>query len=127
MSKVGIVLGTNELSKVLYAGMWAVISTSMGDEVIVFATMDGVKAFIKENPELKVTDEASKKIKESNEDVLSFYKKAKKGGKLKVYACSYASKLFGLEKGNYNEVVDDIVGITSFQMDLEGGQLLSIW
>ncbi|BFI74982.1 DsrE family protein [Sulfurisphaera ohwakuensis] len=127
MAKVGIVLGTNELSKVLYAGMWAVISTSMGDEVIVFATMDGVKAFLKENPDFKVTDEASKKVKESKEDILSYYRKAKKTGKLKIYACSYASKLFGLEKGNYDDVVDDIVGITSFQMDLEGGQLLSIW
>lgn len=127
MAKVGIVLGTNELSKVLYTGMWSVISTSMGDEVVIFATMDGVKAFLKENPDFKVNDETSKKVKEANEDVLSYYKKAKKSGKLKIYACSYASKLFGLEKGNYDDIVDDIVGITSFQMEIEGGQILSIW
>jgi len=127
MAKVGIVLGTNELSKVLYAGIWSVISTSMGDEVILFATMDAVKAFIKENPDFKVNDEASKKVKESNEDVLSYYKKAKKTGRLKIYACSYASKIFGLEKGSYEDIVDDIVGITSFQMDIEGGQIISIW
>ena len=125
MAKVGIVLGSNELSKVLFAGMWSVISTSLGDEVIVFATMDAVKAFTKENPDIKVTDEASKKA--LNEDVMGYYRKAKKTGKLKVYACSYASKLFGLEKDSYNDVVDDIVGITTFQMELEGGQLLSVW
>lgn len=44
MAKVGIVLGSNELSKVLFAGMWSVISTSMGDEVVIFATMDAVKS-----------------------------------------------------------------------------------
>ncbi|BCU70335.1 DsrE family protein [Stygiolobus caldivivus] len=125
MAKVGIVLGSNELSKVLFAGMWSVISTSMGDEVVIFATMDAVKAFTKENADMKVTDETSKKA--ANEDVMGFYKKAKKSGRLKVYACSYASKLFGLEKDNYNDVIDDIVGITSFQMEVEGGQIISIW
>jgi len=125
MAKVGIVLGSNELSKVLFAGMWSVISTSMGDEVVIFATMDAVKAFVKENPEIKISDETSKKA--SNEDLMGFYRKAKKSGRLKVYACSYASKLFGLEKEQYNDVVDDIVGITSFQMEVEGGQIISVW
>lgn len=125
MAKVGIVLGSNELSKVLFAGMWSVISTSMGDEVVIFATMDAVKAFLKENPEVKISDETSKKA--SNEDVMGYYRKAKKSGKLKVYACSYASKLFGIEKEQYNDVVDDIVGITSFQMEVEGGQIISVW
>lgn len=125
MAKVGIVLGSNELSKVLFAGMWSVISTSMGDEVVIFATMDAVKAFVKENPEMKISDETSKKA--SNEDVMGFYRKAKKSGRLKVYACSYASKLFGIEKGQYSDVIDDIVGITSFQMEVEGGQIISVW
>ncbi|MEJ2781409.1 DsrE family protein [Stygiolobus sp. CP850M] len=125
MAKVGIVLGSNELSKVLFAGMWSVISTSMGDEVVIFATMDAVKAFVKENPEIKISDETSKKA--SNEDLMGFYRKAKKSGRLKVYACSYASKLFGIEKEQYNDVVDDIVGITSFQMEVEEGQIISVW
>jgi peroxiredoxin family protein len=125
MAKVGIVLGSNELSKVLFAGMWSVISTSMGDEVVIFATMDAVKAFVKENPEIKISDETSKKA--SNEDLMGFYRKAKKSGKLKVYACSYASKLFGIEKEQYNDVVDDIVGITSFQMEVEDGKIISVW
>ncbi|QGR18618.1 DsrE family protein [Stygiolobus azoricus] len=125
MAKVGIVLGSNELSKVLFAGMWSVISTSMGDEVVIFVTMDVVKAFVKENPEMKISDETSKKA--SNEDVMGFYRKAKKSGRLKVYACSYVSKLFGIEKGQYSDVVDDIVGITSFQMEVGGGQIISVW
>jgi len=125
MAKVGIVLGSNELSKVLFAGMWSIISTSMGDEVVIFATMDAVKAFVKENPEIKISDEASKKA--SNEDLMGFYRKAKKSGRLKIYACSYASKLFGIEKEQYNDVVDDIVGVTSFQMEVEDGQIISVW
>lgn len=125
MVKVGIVLGSNELSKVLFAGMWSIISTTMGDEVVIFATMDAVKAFVKENPEMKISDETSKKA--SSEDLMGFCRKAKKSGRLKVYACSYASKLFGIEKEQYNDVVDDIVGITSFQMEVEDGQIISVW
>jgi hypothetical protein len=35
--------------------------------------------------------------------------------------------LFGIEKEQYNDVVDDIVGITSFQMEVEDGQIISVW
>jgi len=126
LAKVGIILGSNELSKLTYAGMSAVISTSLGDEVVIFVTMDAVKAFLK-NPEVKVNEDSSKYIKESKEDPFSYFKKAKSTGKLKIYACSYASKLYHASKESYNELVDDIVGITSFYLELEGGQIISIW
>ncbi|BCS92412.1 hypothetical protein L3N51_02136 [Metallosphaera sp. J1] len=124
--KVGIILGSNELDRVAYAGMHALISTTLDNEVVIFATMDGVKAFLK-NPELRVESGTSKTIKESNEDVFQHFRKAKKSGKLRVLACSYASKIHGLDKDDYGDLVDDIVGITSFSMEVEGGQLLTIW
>ncbi|MEM0173965.1 MAG: DsrE family protein [Sulfolobaceae archaeon] len=126
MAKVGIILGSNELSKVAYAGMSAVISTSLGDEVIIFVTMDGVKAFLR-NSEVKVNEDSSKFIKELKEDPFSHFRKAKSTGKLKIYACSYASKLFHASKESYIDLVDDIVGITTFYLELEGGQIISIW
>ena len=123
--KIGIILGSNERSKLTYAAMSAVISSSLGDEVYVFVTMDAVKAFTK-NPEVKEEDVASKLMKEKGEeDYLSLFKKAKKT--TKIYACSYASKLFGYTKDDYNELVDDIVGIMSFYNDVEGGQIISVW
>jgi len=60
--KIGIILGSNERSKLTYAAMSAVISSSLGDEVYVFVTMDAVKAFTK-NPEVKEEDVASKVMK----------------------------------------------------------------
>jgi len=30
-------------------------------------------------------------------------------------------------KDDYNELVDDIVGIMSFYNDVEGGQIISVW
>ncbi|ARM76165.1 DsrE family protein [Acidianus manzaensis] len=112
--KTGIIVGTNELSRLTYAAMTAVIVSSMGDEVKVFLTMDAVKAFTK-NPEVKEEDISSKTMREKNEeDYVSLFKKAKKSG-TRIYACSYATKLF-----NYK-------GITSFNMEIEGGQIVSVW
>jgi peroxiredoxin family protein len=127
MEKLGIILGSNELSKVLYAGMTALISSSLDQETIVFVTMDAVKAFLKENPELKVNELSSRLVKESNEDVMSYFRKAKKSGKVRVYACSYATKLFHLSKESYNDIVDDVVGITTFNIETEGGKVITIW
>ncbi|QKR00180.1 hypothetical protein GWK48_07160 [Metallosphaera tengchongensis] len=124
--KFGIILGTNELDRVAYAGMHSAIYTALDNEVVIFATMDGVKAFLK-NPEIKVESASSKTIKESNEDIYQHFRRAKKSGRLKIFACSYASKIMKLDKDKYSDLVDDIVGITSFAMEVEGGQLISIW
>lgn len=60
--KVGIILGSNELDRVAYAGMHALISATLDNEVVLFATMDGVKAFLK-NPDLRVESGTSKTIR----------------------------------------------------------------
>lgn len=116
-------LGTNELSSLLYAAMNSVISTSLGDDVGVFATMDGVLAF-KRASEVKRVTKSSMVASESPFDLLT---KAKKTGRLKVYACSYASSLFKLSKPDYSDLVDDIAGITTFMIEFEDGKLLGIW
>ncbi|MEM4076107.1 MAG: DsrE family protein [Metallosphaera sp.] len=124
--KLGIILGSNELDRVAYAGMHALIAASLDNEVVIFATMDGVKAFLKD-PELKVSGETSKVIKEQGENVFEHFKKAKKSGKLKILACSYASKIHGLDKDKYSDLVDDVVGITSFSLEVEGSQIITVW
>ncbi|AHC50830.1 hypothetical protein SUSAZ_01690 [Sulfolobus acidocaldarius SUSAZ] len=125
--KVGIIVGTNERARLIYAAMNSVISSSMGDEVFVFLTMDSVRAFTK-NPEVKDSDVSSKTmVEKKDEDFAGLFKKAKKSGKVKIYACSYASKLFNYSKADYNDLVDEIAGITTFMMDVEGGQIISVW
>ncbi|AWR97466.1 hypothetical protein DFR86_07830 [Acidianus sulfidivorans JP7] len=124
--KTGIIVGTNELSRLTYAAITAVIVSSMGDEVKVFLTMDAVKAFTK-SPEINENDVSSKTIREKNEeDYISLFRKAKKSG-TKIYACSYATKLFNYNKSDYNDLVDEIKGLTSFNMEIEGGQIISVW
>ncbi len=125
--KTGIIVGSNERSRLAYAAMTSVIISSMGDEVYVFLTMDAVRAFTK-NPEVKTEDMSSKTmVEKKEEDYIGLFRKAKKSGKVKIYACSYASKLFNYAKDDYIDLVDEIAGITTFAMDVEGGQIVSVW
>ncbi|BCU66771.1 hypothetical protein HS7_02080 [Sulfolobales archaeon HS-7] len=120
----GLIVGTNDKSRLVYASMEAVVRTSLGDEVSIFFTMDGVKA-ITRNPETVTKNDSSKYLESSNE----FYEnlsKTKKTGRAKVYACSYASKLYGFSKESYSDLVDAIVGITTFIGEVDG-QIVSIW
>lgn len=121
----GIVLGSNELSKLMFAAMEAVTRTALGDEVSVFLTMDAVQGFTKE-PKVSDEQESSKAAKQDNRTYMDLFQMAKKNGKAKLYACSYASKLFNFTRDSYAEVVDDVVGITSFVLEVNG-QVSSIW
>jgi peroxiredoxin family protein len=58
---------------------------------------------------------------------MDYFRKAKSTGKVKITACSMASKLFGLKKEDFQDVVDGIGGLTSFLDSSEGSKLMSIW
>jgi peroxiredoxin family protein len=56
-----------------------------------------------------------------------YFRKAKETGKMKITACSMASRLFGLNKEDFTDVVDGIGGLTSFLDSSEGSNMMSIW
>ncbi len=125
---IAIILGSNQLDKVEFASMTAFLASSMGDEVSVFATMDGVQAFTKEPSILSDADSAKKIAQaENGGKFLDYFRKAKGTGKVKITACSMASKLFGLKKEDFAEIVDGVGGLTAFLDSSEGSRLMSIW
>jgi Uncharacterized conserved protein len=67
--KTGIIVGSNERSRLTYAAMSTVIVSSIGDEVYVFLTMDAVKGFTK-NPEVKSEDISSKTMVEKKKKII---------------------------------------------------------
>jgi peroxiredoxin family protein len=58
---LAIILGSNQLDRVEFASMTAFLASSMGDEVLLFATMDGIQAFRK-SPTLLSDADSAKKI-----------------------------------------------------------------
>lgn len=125
---IAIVLGSNRLERVEFASMTAFLASSMGDEVMLFVAMDGVRAFAKE-PSIVSDADSAKKILETEKGgrFMEYLTKAKGTGKVKITACSMASRLFGLKKEDYSEVVDGIGGLTSFLDASEGSRLMDIW
>lgn len=124
--KVALILGTNELSGLMFASIEAGLRTSMGDDVIIFVTMDGLLAFKKE-PEIKQTTKTSSLIKEKGEDFRTYMKEGKESGLLNIYICYYAAEIYDVKKGDMGELVDDFWGISKFSIETEDAQIIPIW
>lgn len=124
--KIGIILGTNRLSGLKFAGIETGMRASMGDKVLIFVTMDGIKAFLKE-PEIDTGKGASELLSQKDPDFRKMLSDAKADGFCNVYACYYAAHLYGAEKGDFDELVDDIWGITKFSVETDDAQIISIW
>ncbi len=122
----GIIVGSNEYSSLMYAAIVAGMRTSMGDNVIMFITMDGALAFLK-NPVVKKTTDTSRKMDEEGQDFRKFLKEAKESGLLKMYVCYFAAELHKLHKKDLDDMIDDIWGITKFSIETESSQIISIW
>ena len=126
--RLSIILGSNHLERVEFASMTAFLASSMGEEVNIFATMDGVKAFGREPVVLSEAESAAMIVKsEAGGRFAEYFRNAKETGKVRITACSMASKLFNLRKEDYSDVVDGIGGLTSFLDSSEGSSMISIW
>ncbi|MCL5800512.1 MAG: DsrE family protein [Candidatus Thermoplasmatota archaeon] len=124
--KVGIILGTNELSGLMFAAIEAGMRTSMDDSVIIFVTMDGVRAFLKD-PEIKKQTKTSEMIAAHDPDFRKYLKEGKESGLLKIYVCYYAAEVYDVDKKDLDGIVDDIWGITKFSIETEDAQIIPIW
>lgn len=124
--KVAIILGTNELSALTFASIEAGMRTSMDDSVIMFVTMDGLKAFLKE-PEIRTNSNTSGLIEQKDPNFRKTLVEAKESGLLKIYACYYVTQMYDVRLKDLDELVDDVWGITKFSIETEDAQILSIW
>ncbi len=125
---LAIILGSDHLERVEFASMAAFLASSMGEDVKIFATMEGVKAFRKEPVLKKETESAAMIAKaEAGGRFPEYFRKAKATGKVKITACSMSSKLFSLSREDYIEEVDGIGGLTSFLDASDGSTMISIW
>ncbi len=123
---VGIILGTNRLSGLKFAGIEAGMRASMGDNVMIFVTMDAIRAFLKE-PEIDEGGGASTMLTQKDPDFRKLFVDAKADGFCKIYACYFAAHLFGAEMKDFGDLIDDIWGVTKFAVETDDAQIISIW
>ncbi|AIY89584.1 DsrE/DsrF/DrsH-like family protein [Geoglobus acetivorans] len=130
MGKLAIVLASGELEKLQAASIIASVASTLGNEVVVFATMDGLLAFRKdvvENKAWKTAGDLGKGMLESNVPLfVDTFRQAKEVGNLKMYACGMIMDMLKMSKDDFVDIFDDVVGVSAFLGMIEGAQVLFI-
>ncbi|MFO0794081.1 MAG: DsrE/DsrF/DrsH-like family protein [Candidatus Brocadiaceae bacterium] len=107
----------------------AITAASMGKETYIFLFFWALKKFVNEEFDvIKLSTEfgeeglqLSKRMQELNPISLKeILGEVRKMGNLKIYACTAAVKLMGLEEKTVKAKVDDILGLTSI-LDIASG------
>ncbi len=133
MSKLSIIVYSGTDDKLIPVGVIAQGAAAMGMDVQIFVTGWALTKFTKkpaspvwpkefENMVPLLMEGMKKNNAPSWVDML---KEAKSMG-VKIYACSLMASVMGLKKEDFNELVDDVVGVATFLQNSEGGQTLFI-
>ncbi len=130
MGKLAIVLASGELEKIQAASIIASVASTLGNEVIVFATMDGLMAFRKdvvENKAWKTAGKLGEGMLEANVPLfIDTFKQAKEVGNLKIYACGMVMDMLKMKIDEFVDIFDDVVGVSAFLGMVEDAQVLFI-
>ncbi len=130
MGKLAIVLASGELEKIQAASTIASVASTLGNEVVVFATMDGLMAFRKdvvENRTWKTAGELGKGMLESGAPLfIDTLRQAKEVGNIKIYACGMIMDMLKMKLDDFVDIFDDVVGVSAFLGMVEDAQVLFI-
>ena len=133
MSKLSIIVYSGTDDKLIPVGVIAQGAAALGMDVQIFVTGWALTKFTKkplgpvwpkefENMVPLLMEGMKKSNAPSWVDML---KEAKSMG-AKVYACSLMASVMGLKREDFNELIDDVVGVATFLQNAEGGQTLFI-
>ena len=107
--------------------MVASVAAVSGTSVLIFVSMDAVTKFRKDLPDAeRMTGGPISEIMRRKKvpDFLDLFRQGKEFGDLKIYACSMALDILGLNKNDLVDVVDDDSGLAQFLSEAAGGQIL---
>jgi peroxiredoxin family protein len=133
IGKISIIMFSGTADKFIPLGVITQGAAAMGMDVNVFVTGFALQAFTTQPRDLPFPAEFTsmapalmqgmKAARVQPWDVM--LRQAKELG-AKVYACSMMAEVMGLKKGDFNDLVDDVVGAATFLQAAEGGQTLFI-
>jgi len=131
--KLSIIMFSGTADKFIPLGVLAQAAAAMGTEVNVFVTGFALLAFTKQHHDLPFPAEFSELapvLSQGMEQmhVAPWHAMLADAHALgaRVYACSMMSSVMGLKKGDFSDLVDDVVGAATFLEQAEGGQTLFI-
>jgi peroxiredoxin family protein len=122
LPKISIIVSSEKIDKLLEAGILTSTSSAMNWDTELFFTFWGLLALKKGFEAKRVSSDYSeyqdmleKNIKSGSiPEWRELLMKAKESGNVKVFACSTTLGMFGINKENLEEFVDDVVGAATF-------------
>ncbi|MCG2896880.1 MAG: DsrE/DsrF/DrsH-like family protein [Acidilobus sp.] len=133
-SKLSIIVFSGTEDKFIPVGVISQAAAALGFEVRIFVTGWAMLRFLKKAAQPTWPKEFESMVPALMNGMKSInapswvdmIKQAKAMG-AKVYVCSMMAQVMGLKKEDFDpELVDDIVGVTTFLQEAEGGQVLFI-
>lgn len=124
-----IMLCSGEHEKLQMAAMMASVGAVSERPVEVFVSMNAILAFTKDAPaDTRYHGGAFSQLMNEKHapDMLMLLRQGKEFGDLKIWACSMALDVAGLEMDHLiEELFDGPLGLTKFLSDAEAGQLVT--
>jgi peroxiredoxin family protein len=130
MPGYAIVLASGELERLQAVSNIASIAAASDVPVDVFATMDGLEAFDTER--VADGDFEAGAIGEAmleSDEVAAFtenFAQAKDVGPISLYACELSMDLLDKSLADYDDVLDDVLGVAGFLGRAEGKQVVFV-
>lgn len=133
-NKLSIVMFSGTADKFIPLGVLSQAAAAMGMEVNIFVTGFALLGFTKEHHDLPFPAEFAGMAPALHQGLEAGHvaswdtmlRQAKEMGGAKVYACSMMSGVMGLGRGDFSDLVDDVVGAATFLQDASGGQTFFI-
>jgi peroxiredoxin family protein len=124
-SKICVVVVSGSLERLQMAAMVASVGAVSGQEVMVFLSMNALPYFVKDNAS-KAPHEgemgklmAGKKVPEFK----TLFEQSVELGDAKIYPCSMAMDVLGVEQEGLEGYLQNATGLTKFLHDAQDGQV----
>ncbi|MDA8109724.1 MAG: DsrE/DsrF/DrsH-like family protein [Betaproteobacteria bacterium] len=124
-SKISIVVVSGERERLQMAGMVASVGAVSGSEVSVFLSMNALEHFVKGAKAQAKAEGPFGALLEAKKvpPFKDLFRQASELGDAKVYPCSMACDVLGVERKDLEPYLQEPLGLTKFLSDAEGGQV----
>jgi peroxiredoxin family protein len=124
-SKICVVVVADSLERLQMAAMVASVGAVSGHDVMVFLSMNALPYFVKGNISKAPYEGEMGKLM-ANKKVPEFktlFEQAVELGDAKVYPCSMAMDVLGIEQEGLEDYLEKATGLTKFLHDAQDGQV----
>ena len=123
--KISVMVTSGKREQLQMAAMVASVGAVSGNDVSVFISMNAVKFFLKNSSDkAQAEGEMGTLIEEKNApEFKELFKQAVEYGDAKIFPCSMAIDILGINQDDFEEFISGPQGLTTFLSDAADGQV----